>query len=417
MKSNYRRLGDCIRQIKKKNTDGRCDELLGINIDKFFMPSVANVVGTDLTKYKVVEKNQFACNRMHVGRDYRIPIALSKQEQPFIVSPAYTVFEIIEDVKLEPEYLMMWFSRPEFDREAWYHTDADVRGGLPWDLFCDIELPVPSIEKQREIVAEYNTITNRIKLNEKLNQKLEETAQALYKHWFVDFEFPNAEGKPYKSSGGAMVYNEELDKDIPEGWEAKRIDFFCEIGSSKRVFQSEYVESGIPFYRSKEIILKKEGNKVTEPLYISKPHFNILKTKYGLPKKGDILLTAVGTLGITYRVKDEEFYFKDGNLMWFKKFRKINYSIFLYDFMQSKDFDGLINDITIGSTQKAITINKLSEKYIVKPNESIIDFYSRKSLQIIGLHERVQKESLNLLELKDLLLSKMTKVEFEEEMA
>ncbi|WP_282039346.1 hypothetical protein [Saccharicrinis aurantiacus] len=191
--SDYKKLGEYIKPIKVKNKDLRAKELLGINIDKFFMPSVANVVGTDLSKYKIVENNQFACNRMHVGRDYRIPVALSKREEPFIVSPAYDVFEIIDTSILHPEYLMMWFSRKEFDRNAWFHTDADVRGGLPWKLFCNLELPIPSIEKQREIVKEYNTIVNRIKLNKQLNLKLEETAQALYKHWFVDFEFPNGD--------------------------------------------------------------------------------------------------------------------------------------------------------------------------------------------------------------------------------
>jgi type I restriction enzyme S subunit len=209
MKSNYRRLGDFIQPLKNFNSDLISAELLGINIDKYFMPSVANVVGTDLSKYKLVYPGQFACNRMHVGRDYRIPIALSDKENPFIVSPAYDVFKIKDTTELLPEYLMMWFSRKEFDRNAWFYTDADVRGGLSWAAFCDMELPIPPIEKQREIVKEYNTVVNRIKLNEQLNQKLEETAQALYKHWFVDFEFPiskeyaesigklKLEGKPY----------------------------------------------------------------------------------------------------------------------------------------------------------------------------------------------------------------------------
>jgi len=233
MRSNYKRIGDFIQQVKVKNKDGACDQLLGINIDKYFMPSVANVVGTDLTKYKVVQNNQFAFNRMHVGRDKRIPLALSQSQDPFIVSPAYTVFEITDTSELYPEYLMMWFSRAEFDREAWFHTDADVRGGLPWDLFCDIELPISSIEKQREIVKEYNTVVDRIKINEQINQKLEETAQALYKHWFVDFEFPNENGHAYKSSGGKMVYNEELDQEIPEGWTDAKLSQICTYTSER----------------------------------------------------------------------------------------------------------------------------------------------------------------------------------------
>jgi type I restriction enzyme S subunit len=97
------------------------------------MPSVANIIGTDLTVYKVVKSGQFACNRMHVGRDKRLPVAISKSEDDFIVSPAYDVFEIKNETILNPDYLMMWFSRKEFDRNAWFYTDADVRGGLSWD--------------------------------------------------------------------------------------------------------------------------------------------------------------------------------------------------------------------------------------------------------------------------------------------
>jgi type I restriction enzyme S subunit len=195
---SYKRLGDYIKRVSIKNSDGLVEILYGINIDKFFMPSVANVIGTDLSRYKVVTKNQFACNRMHVGRDKRLPISLSLENYDFIVSPAYDVFEITDTDIIFYEYLMMWFTREEFDRNCWFHTDSDVRGKLDWDAFMDMELPIPSIEKQQQIVTEYNTVTNLINLNNQLNQNLEETAQAIYKHWFVDFEFPNKENKPYK---------------------------------------------------------------------------------------------------------------------------------------------------------------------------------------------------------------------------
>jgi type I restriction enzyme S subunit len=239
---SYKRLGDYIKRVSIKNSDGLVEILYGINIDKFFMPSVANVIGTDLSRYKVVTKNQFACNRMHVGRDKRLPISLSLEKYDFIVSPAYDVFEITDPDIISYEYLMMWFTREEFDRNCWFHTDSDVRGKLDWDAFMDMELPIPSIENQQQMVAEYNTVTNRINLNNELNQKLEETAQALYKHWFVDFEFPydyaqgkpNAENKPYKSSGGEMVYNEELEKDIPVGWSVERLNKTANILNKKR---------------------------------------------------------------------------------------------------------------------------------------------------------------------------------------
>ena len=230
MRSSYKKIGCYVHQVNRRNSNMAINNLQGININKLFMPSVANTVGVDLSKYKIVSKHQFAFNPMHVGRDEMLPISMLETDEPVIVSPAYVVFEIKDHQELDPEYLMMWCRRPEFDRNAWFTTDSSVRGGFSWSNFCEMELPVPSIQKQREIVQEYNVIVNRIKLNEKLNQKLEETAQAIYKHWFVDFEFPisaeyaasigkpELEGKPYKSSGGEMVFCEALEHEIPEGW-------------------------------------------------------------------------------------------------------------------------------------------------------------------------------------------------------
>src|SRR5690554_6231065 len=186
---SYKKIGDLVKFISNKNTDGNATILFGINIDKFFMPSVANIIGVDLKKYKVVKKYQFACNRMHVGRDERLPISMSTFDYDFIVSPAYDVFEVISSDVL-PEYLMLWFRRKEFDRQCWFYTDADVRGGLHLDALKSIEIKVPSSEEQRQIVAQYQSIANKIKVNEQICEKLEATAQTLYRQWFVDFEFP-----------------------------------------------------------------------------------------------------------------------------------------------------------------------------------------------------------------------------------
>lgn len=253
MKSSYRRIGDYIQELKVRNTEEKAEQLLGININKFFMPSVANVVGTDLSVYKIVKKNQFACNRMHVGRDYRLPISMSKSEEEFIVSPAYDVFEIKDTKVLNPDFLMMWFSRKEFDRNAWFYTDADVRGGLPWKSFCDMQLPVPHITKQNEIVKEYNVIQNRIVLNQQLIQKLEETAQAIYRQWFVEFEFPNQNGKPYKSNGGEMVWNEELGVEIPVRWKVRTLSELATIimGQSPEGDTYNKDSNGMIFYQGR----------------------------------------------------------------------------------------------------------------------------------------------------------------------
>ena len=230
MRSNYKRIGDFIQLVDERNRKLSVTTLLGLSIDKKFIPSVANTVGTNMANYKIIREKQFACSLMQVRRDKKIPVAMLNDYDEAIISQAYPVFEINNKESLLPEYLMMWMSRSEFDREACFYAVGGVRGSLEWEDFCDMELPIPSIEKQREIVKEYQTVVNRIKLNEQLNQKLEETAQAIYRQWFVDFEFPlskeyaeklgksELEGKPYKSSGSKMVWNEELEQEIPEGW-------------------------------------------------------------------------------------------------------------------------------------------------------------------------------------------------------
>ena len=180
MKSNYDILGNHIRLIDTRNRESITDRVLGINIDKFFMPSVANVIGTDLSKYKLITKGKFACNPMHVGRDGRLPVALYDEEKPAIVSPAYFMFEVIDNSILNEDYLMMWFRRPEFDRICWLHTDGSVRGGITWDDICRLELPIPPIENQLEIVNSYKAITERIALKQKINDNLAATIQTIF---------------------------------------------------------------------------------------------------------------------------------------------------------------------------------------------------------------------------------------------
>ena len=172
MKSNYDVLGNHIRLIDRRNSDLITEQVLGINIDKFFMPSVANVIGTDLSKYKLIQKGNFACNPMHVGRDERLPVALYTSDEPAIVSPAYFMFEIIDESVLNAEFLMMWFRRAEFDRVCWLHTDGSVRGGITWDDLCRLEIPVPPIDEQIKIVTSYKAITERIEIKKQINDNL-----------------------------------------------------------------------------------------------------------------------------------------------------------------------------------------------------------------------------------------------------
>ncbi len=240
MRSNYKKLGQFIKEVSVKNKDLSVELLLGVSITKQFIPSIANTVGTDMSKYKVVEHHQFAYGPVTSRNGEKISVALLSEEK-CIVSTSYTVFEIVDTELLDPEYLMMWFRRSEFDRYARYMSHGTVRELFGWQEMCDVELPVPSIEKQREIVSEYNVVNDRITLNEQLTQKLEDTAQAIYKQWFVDFEFPiskeyaqsigkpELEGKPYKTSGGEMEYCEEVEEDIPFIWDYAALSSQAEI--------------------------------------------------------------------------------------------------------------------------------------------------------------------------------------------
>ena len=183
MKSNYEPLGKHIRLVDYRNSEEVTSTVLGISIDKEFMPSVANVIGTDLSRYKLISKGLFACNPMHVGRDERLPIALYEKDNAAIVSPAYFMFEIIDRDVLNEEYLMMWFRRPEFDRECWFMTDGSVRGGISWDDLCRIQLPVPPYERQLDVVESYRAITRRIAMKKEINDNLAAQMRAYFKEY------------------------------------------------------------------------------------------------------------------------------------------------------------------------------------------------------------------------------------------
>lgn len=185
MKEGYRFLGEYIRQVDIRNKEGKKENLLGVSVQKQFIQSIANTVGTDFTKYKVVKKGQFTYIPDTSRRGDKIAIALLEDYEEGLVSNVYTVFEVIDTEKLLPEYLMLWFSRPEFDRYARFKSHGSVREIMDWEEMCKVELPVPDIEKQRKIVKAYRTITDRIDLKQKINDNLEATLSALYKEFFT----------------------------------------------------------------------------------------------------------------------------------------------------------------------------------------------------------------------------------------
>lgn len=411
MKSNYKRLGDYIELVDERNKDLSINLLLGLSISKQFIPSVANTVGTNMKNYKIIRKGQFACSIMQVRRDGKMPVALLTDFEEAIISQAYPVFKVSDESLLLPEYLMMWFTRSEFDRRATFHAVGGVRGSLDWDDFLDFELPIPSIEKQHEIVNEYNTVVNRIKLNQQLNQKLEETAQALYKHWFVDFEFPNEDGKPYKSSGGAMVYNEELDKEIPEGWEVNEIgEVVTNLGGgTPKTEIQEYWENGDIYWysptditNSKFLFCDDPSKKITE--------LGLQKSSAKLFPAYSLMMTSratIGKIGVNRQPSCT-------NQGFITLIPNGDYKLFyLIEWLKSNLEE--IDQLTSGSTFKEISKTDFRSLKIMKPDSETSQGIEDVLSQIYKKIELASIQSQNLEELKSLLLSKMTRVEEEKE--
>lgn len=269
MKEGYRLLGDFIQPVDERNRDLRIDYLLGVSISKQFIPSIANIVGTDLSSYKIVRTGQFAYGPVTSRNGEKISIALLR-DNDCIISSSYTVFEVVNKNELDPEYLMLWFSRPEFDRYARYMSHGSVREIFDWDELCKVELPVPSIDKQRSIVKAYQTITERIELKRRINDNLEATASSIY-HSLFDEQTAWAKGNV--SDFGEVVGGATPSKNIDE--------YFCSNGIVW-LTPKDLTSTGEKF-------IYKGETDITEAAYRS------CSTK--LLPKGSVLLTSRAPVG------------------------------------------------------------------------------------------------------------------------
>ena len=415
MTSNYKRIGDYIRLVDVRNKDLAVDTLLGLSISKEFIPSVANTVGTNMANYKIINKGQFACSLMQVRRDKKIPVALQIDFDTAIISQAYPVFEVIDSESLDPEYLMMWMSRAEFDRHACFLAVGGVRGSLEWDDFCDMELPVPSIEKQREIVREYNVVNDRIALNEQLTQKLEDTAQAIYKQWFVDFEFPiskeyaesigkpELEGKPYKSSGNELEYCNDAKLSAPLTWGSVPFTKLFKLGSggTPSTAVPEYWNDEVKFFTGRDI--KKSFYTLATEKSISKLGLNRSSSKL-YPKNTTFIVARGATTGATALSGDEmamnqscyavvasdttKFFAHQTTLYLIAKIKDSIFSGAIFNALVTKDFD---------------------EQLLSKPPLELQEqFHKLVEPLYTSLILRAKENQLNL-ELRKLLLTKMSK--------
>ena len=374
----YKRLGDYIREVDVRNRNLSVTTLVGLTINKAFIPSVANVIGTDLSNYKVIRKEQFACSLMQVSRDGKMPVAMFENATA-IMSPAYPMFEVIEKSILMPQYLMMWFSRKEFDREACFYAVGGVRGSLTWEDFCDMKLPIPSIERQREIVAEYETLSKRIRLNQQMISSLEATAQTLYRKMFVD----------------------GIDKEnLPDGWRIGILGDYAKVKSGYAFPSSWWQKDGIPVIKIGSIT----NNSIEDCDYVS-----LNNGKHAVnysANTGDIVIAMTGaTLG-KIAIVPKDGYLVNQRVGLFELSEKQK-APFLYQTLQQDD---IVNEIlTVGgdSAQANVSNSDIEEiKLLYAPKEQLGTFntYAGYLLSQIILKQKANKK---LTELQSLLLAKM----------
>jgi type I restriction enzyme S subunit len=407
MKSNYKKLGKYIQQVSIRNNDLTGDVLLGVSIQKILIPSIANIVGTDMSTYKKIKKNQFAYGPVTSRNGDKISIAICEVEKA-ILSQAYTIFEIIDENELLPEYLMMWFRRAEFDRYARFKSHGSARETFDWDEMCEIKLPVPSLEKQQEIVNEYKTIQNRIKLNENLIQKLEETAQAIYRRWFVEFEFPNEEGLPYKSAGGEMVESEF--GEIPKGWNAGTLEQLTTQFFGFSFKGEDYsFDEGITVLRG-ENVTEKKLRWDTHKKWNSDLDARMKKC---FLKERDIVIGMDGSkVGKNWSlISNYDLPLLLAQRVSCLRSKISEFQSFIYYSMCVLDFEYYTSQVQTGTSIPHISGQQIFDFPILIPEENLLYDFDKIVSKIIENNSRKKTEIQSLVELKDLLLVKMTKVE------
>lgn len=370
---DYKRLGDYIREVNDRNRELKVTDLLGVSISKEFIPSIANTIGTDMSAYKIVMRGQFAYGPVTSRNGDKVSIALLNGFDEAIISQAYTVFEIIDHEQLLPEYLMMWFRRPEFDRYARFHSHGSAREVFDWEELCDVMLPIPSITRQREIVAEYETLTRRIRINEQMIQNLESTAQTLYRKMFVD----------------------GIDKEnLPEGW---RMGTLGEV--------AKYVNEKISL------------SKISESVYISTE--NMLKDKMGIvvsmnkPDEGkgtkfqidDILISNIRPY--FKKIWRASFCGASSNdVLCFRTEKDFNASMLYYTLEQDTFFDYVM------AGSNGVKMPRGDKEWIMKypiiiPSNNEIKEYQETTNCIRKQNECFKQENSKLTEIQSLLLAKI----------
>ena len=240
---------------------------------------------------------------------------------------------------------------------------------------------IPELPAQRRIASILSAYDDLIENNLKRIKLLEEKAFMRYKQ---------------------IVREEQKTKKVP-------LSQLATVTSSKRIFLADYVEEGIPFYRSKEIITKSNFESIEKPLYITEERYSDIKEKFGVPVSGDLLITSVGTIGFVHMVNDDDgdFYFKDGNLIWIKNLLQQNLAYFLFFKFRTPEFKEMLNSVAIGSSQKALTIETVKKIEIEIPSDDSLIEFNQATKTIIKFIYNLQKQNTKLREARDILLPKL----------
>ena len=388
MKSNYKSIGELVERIDQRNTDGTVTNLIGVSIDKKFIPSVANVIGTDLTKYKVIEKYDFAVSLMQVSRDEKIPVACQTDFDRAIMSPAYPIFRVKDTNVILPEYLEMWFMRPEFDREASFIAVGGVRGSMPWDDFANMKLPVPSIMEQHEIVSGYKAITERIKLKKQINDNLEATAQAIFQEQFASY---------YGLS------------ELPEGWKLTNLENLCTVKGGKRLpadCELLNTPTNHPYIRVRDVGSSRYVCLTDQFQYIDEETHSAI-SRY-IVNTGDIVISIVGTIGLIGKIHSS---LNNANLtencVKLAGIHTVTSDYLYYTLCYKKQIKE-IELLTVGAVQAKLPMYNIQSMKILVPPETVIREFQNRIDTFNGQVEANTIEIQSLNELQQVLLAKLS---------
>lgn len=360
------KLGMLIKKYDKRNVDLITENNIGVTKEKNFISSVANTIGTDLSKYKLLDYNVFACNPMHVGRDKALPIGLYKGNKDAIVSPAYFTFKVCDENVLLPDYLMMWFKLKQTDHIIWFHTDGSVRGGISWEDLCNLEINVPNLEKQKEIVFNYNELLRKFDNLKEENLILENLLNKLFYNTFLNI---NGNNNIKETALGKIKSNYEV---------VKLKDIILKV-IDNRGKTPLIVENGKPLLEGMHISMNDSFPDNTlwdKQKYVSQEDYDNW-FRAGHPLYHDIMCATVGTLPKWCMMDNQNKYCIAQNIIALRTNEKAS-QYYLLGYMNTKKFINEFNSRIVPAVQPSIKVPHMLDIDIILPPKNEIDLYSQK---------------------------------------